>query len=89
MSNDNTEVPTVTIDGVTHSVTDFSNEVQQLVGIRNLWGNQLNDERLAAAKTEAALRTLDNQLAELVTKQLDEKAKEPAVKKLAKKPAKK
>jgi len=65
---------TITVDGTEHPVTGFSEVVQRLVSIHTEWRNQLGDERLAVAKTEAALRALDAELSERVGKELAEKA---------------
>jgi hypothetical protein len=61
------EAPTnLTIDGENYPVTDFSDKVQNLVAIRTEWQNQAQQERLALTKTEAAIRSLDAELAQLV-----------------------
>ena len=65
---------TITIDGVEHQVADFSTQVQQLVAIHTEWRKDLATERLAAAKTEAAIRNLDAELTQLVAKELADKA---------------
>lgn len=64
----------ITIDGVNHPVSKFSESVQRLVHLRTAWVNEMDAERRALAKTEAAIRGLDAELASLVTKELtDEK----------------
>lgn len=73
------EVPTtLTVDGKEFPVTDFSETVQRLVVIHTEWRNDVNAERLALTKTEAALRSVDAELAQLVAKELAEKATAPA-----------
>jgi hypothetical protein len=65
------EAPTtITIDGAEHAVAGFSDTVQRLVVIHTAWRNDLNTERLAVAKTEAAIRALDAELAQAVAKEL-------------------
>lgn len=69
------QVPTnITIDGVEHPVAVFSENVQRLVAIHTEWRNEVAKERLAVAKTEAALRSLDAELSQLVGAELKAKA---------------
>lgn len=76
---------TITIDGTEYDVAGFSETVQRLVTIHTSWRNELAQERLDVAKTEAAIRTLDVELSQTVAKELKEKAEaaapaaEPAV----------
>jgi hypothetical protein len=79
------QAPTnITIDGVDHPVSAFSDSVQRLVQIHTEWRNQLSTERMAVAKTEAAIRALDTELTQLVSaelaakQELATKASEPA-----------
>ena len=53
---------TFTIDGKEYPVTDFSETVQRLVLIHTEWRNELQAERLAVTKTEAAIRGLEAEL---------------------------
>lgn len=62
---------TITVDGVEHPVSGFSETVQRLVTIHTSWRNDLQDERLAVAKTEAALRALDAELSQTVAAELN------------------
>lgn len=66
---------TVTIDNKEFPVDSFSETVQRLVAIHTEWRNQLAAERLAVAKTEAAIRALDAELSQAVSKELAEKNK--------------
>ena len=61
---------TLNVNDVEYPVGDFSQTVQNLLGIRTEWANDLQQERLAVAKTEAALRALDVELAEHVNKEI-------------------
>jgi len=65
---------TITVDGNEYPVGTFSEVVQRLVAIHTEWRNELAAERLAIAKTEAALRALDAELSQTVAKELAEKA---------------
>jgi hypothetical protein len=65
---------TITIDGAEHAVADFSETVQRLVAIHTEWRNELVKERLAAAKTEAAIRSLDAELTQTIQTELAAKA---------------
>ena len=68
------EAPTnLTIDGQNYAVEDFSDKVKNLVAIRTEWQNEAQQERLALTKTEAAIRSLDAELAQLVGAELAEK----------------
>lgn len=68
------EAPTnLTIDGQNYAVADFSDKVKNLVAIRTEWQNEAQQERLALTKTEAAIRSLDTELAQLVGAELAEK----------------
>lgn len=61
------EVPTtLTFDGKEYNVADFSPTIQNLVGIHTQWQNDLNAERRAAAKTEAAIKQLDMEISQLL-----------------------
>lgn len=64
---------TITIDGAEHAVDSFSETVQRLVTIHTTWRNELATERLAVAKTEAAIRALDVELSQTVAKELEAK----------------
>lgn len=65
------DAPTnITIDGKEYPVSQFSETVQRLVAIHTEWRNDLATERLAVAKTEAAIRALDAELAQAVQKEL-------------------
>lgn len=71
----NIQVPTsITIDGVEHPVANFSEGVQRLVTIHTEWRTDLAKERLAVAKTEAAIRGLDVELSQLVASELAKSA---------------
>lgn len=61
----------ITIDGTDHPVAGFSEQVQRLVAIHTEWRNQLQTQRLEVAKTEAAIRSLDAELSQLVAKELN------------------
>ncbi len=58
--------PTITVDGKEYPVSGFSETVQRLVAIHTAWRNDLQTERLAVAKTEAAIRALDVELSQNV-----------------------
>lgn len=68
---------TLTIDGKSFAVADFSDKVKNLIAIRTEWQNDLVKERLMVAKSEAALRGVDAELAQLVSEELKAK-EEPA-----------
>jgi outer membrane biosynthesis protein TonB len=61
------EVPSViTVDGIEHALEGFGKEIQHLVYVHTDWQNDLAKLRLEAAKTEAALRNLGDELSKMV-----------------------
>lgn len=62
---------TITIDGTVHEVSKFSDTVKRLVDIHTEWRNELAEQRLAVAKTEAAIRSLDAELTQTIAKELN------------------
>lgn len=69
------EIPqTLTVDGHEYPVAQFSETVQRLVAIHTEWRNDLQEERLKVAKTEAAMRALDAELAQTVAAELQAQA---------------
>lgn len=60
----------LTVDGTEYPVANFSPTVQQLVAIHTSWRNDLQTERMKVAKTEAALRAIDAELAQAVAAEL-------------------
>jgi len=65
---------TITIDGISYDVTQFTQGVQTAVGVYNTFNADLQREQLAAMKTQAAMQAIGNQIAEAVKKELAEKA---------------
>lgn len=62
---------TVTIDGKEYPVSQFSQNVQQLISVHTIWRNELTKERLKVAKTENALRALDAELSQTIAQELE------------------
>lgn len=65
---------TITLDGISYDVAQFSQGVQSAIGVYNTYSADLQREQLAAMKTQAALQTIGAQIAEAVKKELAEKA---------------
>lgn len=63
----------LTVDGVDYPVASFNETIQRLVEIHTVWRQELADERLALTKTEAAIRAVDQELAQLVAAELTKK----------------
>lgn len=63
---------TLTVDGKEYPVSGFSETVQRLVVIHTAWRNDLQTERLAVAKSEAAIRALDAELSQTIAAELKE-----------------
>ena len=64
---------TITIDGVSHVVDQFSAGIQQAVLIYNKFQLQLQEEQLAVMKTQAALTHIGTQISDGVKAELDAK----------------
>ena len=60
----------ITVKDVEYPIADFSETVQRLVAIHTEWRRDLQKERLATAKTEAAIRALDSELSQAVEAEL-------------------
>lgn len=65
------EIKTITIDGTEHPVEKFGAQIQQLLKIRAIWDADLQKERLAVAKSETAIKTLDLEILALAQKELN------------------
>lgn len=68
------QTKTITLDGVSYDVAQFSQGVQSAIVIYNGFQADLQKEQLAAMKTQAALQSVGNQIAEAVKKELAEQA---------------
>jgi hypothetical protein len=68
------QTKTITLDGVSYNVADFSQGIQSAIVIYNSFQADLQKEQLAAMKTQAALQSVGNQIAEAVKKELADKA---------------
>jgi hypothetical protein len=64
---------TITVAGKEYPVSGFSETVQKLVAIHTEWRNDLQEEQLAVAKTQAAIRALDAELTATVQAELNPK----------------
>lgn len=64
---------TITLDGISYDVAQFSEQVQSAVGIYNTFSTQLQAEQIAVLKTQSAMQGLGAQIAQAVRKELDEK----------------
>lgn len=64
---------TITLDGISYDVAQFSEGVQQAVSIYNTFNAQLQAEQLAVLKTQSAMQGLGAQISAAVRKELDEK----------------
>lgn len=68
-----TEPRTITLDGISYDVAQFSEGVQNAVTIYNTFASQLQVEQLAVMKTQSAMQGLGAQISAAVRKELDEK----------------
>jgi hypothetical protein len=62
----------IVVNDKQYPLSQFSDNVKKLVMIHAQWRKELADERLAMAKTEAAIRNLDLELTQVVLKELEE-----------------
>lgn len=70
------QLKTIIIDGQEFDISMFSEKVQKLTNIIMLWEKQLQDQRLEAAKTEAALREANREITTIVKAELKTPAQE-------------
>lgn len=68
------QVPTITLDGVSYTLDQFSPAIVQAVSVYNQFGADLQKEQLAVIKSQAAMQSVGAQIAEAVKKELAEKA---------------
>lgn len=61
---------TITLDGVTYNVADFSQTVQQAINIYNSFTTDLNKLQLEVVKHQAAIQSVSTQIAEAIRKEL-------------------
>lgn len=64
------QLKTIIIDGQEFDISMFSEKVQRLTNIIMIWEKQLQDQRLEAAKTEAALREANREITAVVKDEL-------------------
>ncbi len=67
---------TITLDGQSYELAQFSEQVQQAVAVYNNFTADLQKEQLAVLKTKSAIEALGAQIAKAVRDELD--AKKPA-----------
>lgn len=65
-----TELKTIIIDGQEYDLTMFSTQVQSITRIILTWEEELRQQRLEVAKTEAALREANRELSEMIKREL-------------------
>lgn len=61
---------TITLDGATYNVADFSQTVQQAISIYNTFNADLNKLQLEVVKHQAAIQSVSAQIAEAIRKEL-------------------
>lgn len=64
---------TITLDGISYDVAQFSQGVQQAIGIYNVFNADLQKAQLDVMKNQAALQTIGAQITEAVKKELADK----------------
>lgn len=74
MSEQNSsQLQTIIVDGQEYDLSMFSPRVQRLTQIIIQWESQLTEQRLEAAKTEAALRQANAEITAFVKEELGAK----------------
>lgn len=68
------QTKTISLDGATYEVSQFSMPIQNAVDIYNSINADLQKEQIAVLKTQAALQTIGAQIGNAVKKELAEKA---------------
>lgn len=63
---------TITLDGISYDVAQFSEGVQQAVTIYNTFSADLQKSQLEVIKTQAALQSIGAQITSAVKKELEE-----------------
>ena len=64
---------TITLDGISYDVAQFSQGVQSAIAVYNQFQADLQREQLAVMKTQGALQSIGGQIGEAVKKELAEK----------------
>lgn len=64
-------IKTLTVDGVEYEISSFGEQVQRLSALYETWSKDLEQEKLAVAKTETALNVVNKELAVLVQAELE------------------
>lgn len=64
---------TITLDGISYDVAQFSDAVRQAVDVYNAFAADLQREQMAVVKTQSAMQGLGAQIAAAVRKELEEK----------------
>lgn len=72
------QAQSITLDGISYAIDQFSPQVQQAVAIYNTFQADLAREQLAVIKTQSAVQSISGQIAEAVKKELAEKAAKAA-----------
>jgi hypothetical protein len=67
---------TITLEGKEHKLENFSDKVKHLVSIHTIWKNQLAEQNLEVAKTQAALKSLEIELSSLVSTEINKNKNE-------------
>lgn len=64
----------INVDGISYDVSQFSQGVQQAVGIYNVFQSDLQKAQLEVIKAQAAMQSVSSQIVEAVKRELAEKA---------------
>ena len=68
------KIQNIDIDGASYPVADFSDEVKNLISVRERWSEDLQKLESDNLKTRVALNAVDTQLAGLVKAELEARA---------------
>lgn len=82
MADQVTPTQSITLDGISYALDQFTPAVQQAVGIYNAIAADLSKAQIEVVKSQAAMQHISAQISDTVKKELAEKAAtegEPAV----------
>ena len=68
----------INLDGTQYNVADLSDDVKQLLMLRERWTTELTEETNAVIKTQQAIRSLDLQLITVIQAELSHRTTGPA-----------
>lgn len=78
MTEQTPDIPMLNVDGQNHVIADLPPDIQELISYYQTWEGTLKSQRLEAFKTEAAMRSLTNEITTRVKMMVASKAAKEA-----------